>query len=211
MSKNYVGLVGGQSVRVTRRWIAGLAACSCLALSSCTSDGQITIFGYTTKPNYDTSIHTVRVPIFKNNTYWRGLEFDLTRAVVREVESKTPFKVVGEGCSADTELTGAIVVFNKNILNRTQYNEVREGETVLAVEVYWRDLRSGQILSQPRPPNGPPPLPTDTPPTGLAPPRVLVQSLGHYIPEVGQSLATAEQENVNRLAVQIVSMMEIPW
>jgi hypothetical protein len=198
-------------VFVFRRWVGGLIACGCLALTSCGSEGQFTIFGYTTKPNYDTSIHTVRVPIFKNNTFWRGLEFDLTRAVIREIESKTPFKVVGEGCTADTELTGTIVLFSKNIINRTQYNEVREGETTLGVEVYWRDLRTGQILSVPRPPNGPPPLPTDTPPGGLPPPRVLVQSLGHYIPEIGQSVTTAQQENVNKLAVQIVSMMEIPW
>jgi hypothetical protein len=40
---------------------------------------------------------------------------------------------------------------------------------------------------------------------------VLVQSTGGFIPELGESLTTAEQKNVNSLAVQIVSMMEIPW
>jgi hypothetical protein len=38
-----------------------------------------------------------------------------------------------------------------------------------------------------------------------------VQSIGGFIPELGQSITTAQQQNVNRLAIQIVSMMEKPW
>jgi hypothetical protein len=184
-------------------------------LSSCGWDGQFTVFGYTTQPNYDTCIHTVRVPIFKNNTLYRGLEFELTRAVVREIEAKTPFKVVGENAAADTELTGTIIGLNKNILSRTQLNEVREAETVLAVEVVWRDLRTGDILSRPRPgPGVPPPVPPPNAPPGTPPPPpppVLIQSVGTFAPELGQSITTAEKTNVDRLAIQIVSMMEKPW
>jgi hypothetical protein len=40
---------------------------------------------------------------------------------------------------------------------------------------------------------------------------VLVTSTGNFIPELGQSLATAQQQAVDRLAVQITSMMEKPW
>ena len=43
------------------------------------------------------------------------------------------------------------------------------------------------------------------------PPVTLVTSLGHFVPEIGQSITTAHQENVDRLAIQIVSMMEKPW
>jgi hypothetical protein len=211
-----------------------------LLLTACSENRNFTILGYSTQPNYDTSIRTVRVPIFKNLTQRRGLEFDLTNAVVREIELKTPFKVVGANCDADTELTGTIISYNKNILNRNQLNEVREAETTLAVEVVWKDLRTGEILTRPRrgettpaapflaapgllpgqegiavtqqPANaatqqpGAPVLP-GTPP----PPPVLVQSIAGFIPEVGESLATAYQRNVDRLAVQIVSMMEKPW
>src|SRR5436190_23661824 len=88
-----------------------------LLLPSCDWDGHFTILDYTTRPNYDTSIHTVRVPIFENVTMRRGLEFDLTRAVIREIEAKTPYKVVSAGCAADTELKGRIVTLNKNLLN----------------------------------------------------------------------------------------------
>ncbi len=40
---------------------------------------------------------------------------------------------------------------------------------------------------------------------------VLVRSLAYYRPELGQSISTAQQDNVNRMADQIVSMMEVPW
>ena len=71
--------------------LTGLFAC---LLASCSSDGHFTIGGYTTRPNYNPDIRTVYVPIFQNVTYARGLEFDLTRAVIREIEAKTPFRVV---------------------------------------------------------------------------------------------------------------------
>lgn len=186
-----------------------------LLLPSCGWDGHFTILDYTTRPNYDPGVRTVHVPIFENNTFRRGLEFDLTRAVIREIEAKTPYKVVSADCCADTELKGRIIALNKNLLNRNQLNEVREAETILAVELVWRDLRSGEILSRPRlgrpgDPLPPPDLPPDAPPLP-PPPPVLVHSVGGFIPELGGSLTTAEKQNVDRLAVQIVSMMELPW
>ena len=182
--------------------------------SSCSSDGNFTVLGYTTKPNYEESIKTVRVPIFKNTTFRRGVEFDLTRAVIREIEAKTPYKVVNDGCPADTELSGTIIILNKNMLNRNQLNEVREAETVLGVQIVWKDLRSGELLSKPKiGPGAPPPPPVNLAPgaTPPPPPPVLVTSTGNFIPELGQSLTTAQKENVDRLAVQIVSLMEKAW
>lgn len=188
-----------------------VAACLALLLSSCEGDGHFTVLGYSTRPNYDLSIRTVYVPIFKNRTFRRGLEFDLTRAVVREIEAKTPYKVVSDCNLADTELTGTIINLTKNVINRNQLNEVREAETVLAVELVWRNLRTGEILSQPKMKEVPPAALGDLPGPPPPPPPLLVTSIGNFIPELGQSLTTAEQRNVDQLAVQIVSMMEKPW
>jgi hypothetical protein len=181
-----------------------------LPLTGCESGGHFTLLGYTTRPNYDSCIKTVYVPIFENNTFWRGLEFDITRAVVRAIEDKTPYKVVSDRDRADTELLGTVVSFNKNILNRNQLNEQRETETVLTVAVTWKDLRTGEILSAPKPPapqlgadpNAPPPPP---------PPPVLVTSTATFVPEIGQSIATSKQVNASKLANQIVGLMEKPW
>ena len=195
------------------RALALLAAC-CLALPACQSDGHLSVLGYTTRPNYDSNIKTVHVSMFKSrimeDTVRRGVEEDLTRAVVREIEQKTPFKVVSNECAADTELSGTITSYTKQLLNRNQLNLVREAETLLTVEVVWRDLRTGKVLLQPKR-RGPP---TPCPPPGAPPPPpppVVVQSRAGFIPELGANWATAEQDNVNRLARQIVEMMEKPW
>jgi hypothetical protein len=145
--------------------------------------------------------------------------------------------VVSSPSCADSQLSGTIVSLNKNVINRNQLNEIREAETTLAVEIVWKDLRTGEILSRPRPPatanTSIPPIlpPTGTPgmpvegeirppdyvPPGTpigpppSPPPVLVQSIASFIPELGESITTAQQKNVNRLAIQIVSMMESPW
>jgi hypothetical protein len=200
---------------VTPRRFVVLAAVV-LALPSCEPGGNFTLLGYSTRPNYRCDIRTVRVPVFKNLTYRdstrQGLEFELTKAVIREIEQKTPFKVVGPGEDADTELTGTIVQLNKNILNRNQLNEVREAETILGVEVVWRDLRSGEVISRPTrepPPPPAPDAPLDAPPPPA--PRVVVFSQANFIPELGQSNATAYQRNVDRLATQLVQMMEELW
>src|SRR4051794_35801940 len=102
-----------------------LAAVSALAVG-CTSSGQFSILGYTTEPNYDPCIRTVYVPIAMNITYRRGLEFDVTRAVLREIEWKTPIKVVACREQADTELDLKIVTQRKTVIIPSQLNLVRE-------------------------------------------------------------------------------------
>src|SRR4051812_3669693 len=93
-----------------------------VSLPSCSSDGNFTLLGYTTQPNYDCGIRTVRVPIFKNETMRQGLEFELTKAVVREIEAKIPYKIISVEGHADTELSGTITLMNKNVILRTPLN-----------------------------------------------------------------------------------------
>jgi hypothetical protein len=184
------------------------------ALPGCAGwDGHFDIFGYTTRPMYDLSITSVRVPQFKNHTFYRDLDLMLTEAVCREIQAKTPYRVIQDCERADTELIGTIVNFSKSAINFNQLGEVREAQTTLGVELVWRDLRpgrSGEILSRPPlgKPGEPPPPP---PPPGAVTPPVLVMSLAHFRVELGESMATAQKENVDKLAVQIVSMMEKPW
>jgi hypothetical protein len=256
----------GWRCRTVARVGALLLAAVALVLPSCGWDGHFTVLGYTTRPNYDTKYKTVRVPIFKNKTFWAiepnpGMEMDLTRAVIREIEAKTPYKVVQ--CDADTELIGTIINFTKIPLSYNQLNEIREGETTLTVELVWKDTRTGEILTLARRPVDRAPLPAQLPdgisplargplgPTavpilgapiqpvtdpmapppppgslpvlpqsmgGLVPgapplpdPVVLIRSLGHYRPELGESLTTSMQKNYDRMATQIVSAMEKPW
>ena len=40
---------------------------------------------------------------------------------------------------------------------------------------------------------------------------ILITTTAHFVPELGQSLATAQQQNINKLAREIVQLMEKPW
>jgi hypothetical protein len=174
---------------VARRSLPCLLAAVALLLPSCGWDGHFCIFGYTTRPNYDLRI----------------------RAVIREIEAKTPYKVASCREDADSELIGTVVTRNKTLINFNELGEVREAQTLVGVELFWRDLRpghAGEILSKPVVRQTGDPLKIAE---GQAVPPVLVQSLTTFIPELGQSITTAEKENVDRLAVQIVSLMEKPW
>ena len=129
------------------RWVSfGLTVMS-LGLAGCASDGHLNLFGYTTAPMYDDCIRTVYVPIFENVSFRRGLEFDLTRAVIREIEAKTPYKVVNCRENADTELLGKLVNRRKTLVNMNQLGEVRESEVNLTVALQWRDCGRGTWAS----------------------------------------------------------------
>src|SRR5262249_24051255 len=143
-----------------------------------------------------------------------GMEFELTRAVIRHIEDTTPYKVVGPDQMADTELVATILILNKQLLNRNQFNEVREADVITGIEVVWRDLRNGEIFSQMRPKIDALPPPIDPPPPPhVQPPAAptIAQANGNFIPELGGSMATARKKATESPAVQIVSMMEKPW
>jgi hypothetical protein len=228
---------------IRRRHAALALLLAGLALPGCESGGHFTFLGYTTRPNYDTCIKTVYVPIFQSTILLdetrRQIPFDLTKAVIREIEAKTPYKVVSDRSRADTELTGTVLTLTKNLVNRNQLNEIREAETVLTAGIVWKDLRSGEYLSKQRKaPNvlATPGIPaldipelsaaTQQPAVPIVAPGlpgapgvpanpdaapILVTGLGDYIPELGQSTTTAYQQAINKMAIQIVSLMEKPW
>src|SRR5438128_120449 len=97
-----------RSALAVRRLAGCVVAAAGLALPGC-SDGHLNLLGYTTEPSYDCTIQTVYVPIPQNVTFRRGLEFELKRAIDREIESKTIFRVTSDRDSADTELVTKIV------------------------------------------------------------------------------------------------------
>lgn len=64
-----------------------------------------------------TAMHTVAVPLFKNNSQSYHAEVALTQAVIQELSSRTPYKVVTGGKDdADATLDGTITGFQVNPL-----------------------------------------------------------------------------------------------
>lgn len=152
--------------------------------------------GYTLGSPHQAAIRSVHVPTFTSDSYRRGVEFQLTEAVQKEIQNRTPFRLAKEPY-ADTRLTGHIIEVRKKKLGETGFDDPRELQLQYSVEVTWEDLRTGQILSQQRIP--------------IAPDVVRLLSTADFAPEVGQSLATGTNDAVIRMARQIVDMMETPW
>jgi len=145
---------------------------------------------------YPTHIRTVYVPMFESASFRRGLGERLTEAVMKEIELKTPYKVTGDP-GADSVLSGRIVRETKRLLVPTRSDEPRELQTDLQVEIRWVDRRGSAIRSVQAIP--------------LPPQLARVGATGDVIPQTGQSIATGHQTAIQRLAQQIVSMMEVPW
>ena len=145
---------------------------------------------------YQSDIHTVYVPVFESDSFRRNLGERLTEAVVKEIEFKTPYKVVGRA-GADSVLVGKITRDRKDVVVENANDESRELSVSLAVQISWH-TGQGETLRQAQTIPVPAPL-------------VDVAQSTNLVPEVGQSTATAHQKAIERLAEQIVAMMEQQW
>ena len=151
--------------------------------------------GYMVGGGFDPQVRSVEVPIFETKSFRRGIEVQLTEAVHKQIQLRTPFRLVK--CDADTRLSGRVIDLRKSVLGETRQDDPRELQVNLVVEVLWEDLRGGRILAEQQVPIGPELL--------------SLRSQAEFAPEVGQSLATATQQSMNQLARQIVNLMETPW
>ncbi len=152
--------------------------------------------GYVVGPSYSGEVCTVHVPTFTNTTYRRGVEFQLTEAVQKQIQMRSSFRLAKEG-EADTRLTGRIVNNFKTVLGETGGDDARSLQVNLLVELTWEDLRTQKILMEQRIP--------------VAADKVQQASLSEFAVETGGSLATAQQDAIDRMARQIVELMQAPW
>ena len=135
------------------------------------------------------------MPTFGSDSYRRGFELQLTEAVQKQIQLRTPYRLA-KPPHAQTRLEGRIVSIDKRVENQNRFDDPRELEFAMGIEVRWIDERTGQLL-------GASEIPLDVQMTQLV-------AQTSFAPETGQSLATATQQAVDQLARQIVGMMEAP-
>jgi len=144
---------------------------------------------YAWKGLYRQDVKTVAVPIFINRTYHRGVEFNLTKAVINQLESRTPYKVVPKE-QADTILEGQIIDVEVHTQSRSQTAGIPQEQLyIVIVNFTWKDLRTGQIL-------------------------VTRHSFGQtapYYPTLGEEQFAGSQENLERLGLAIVEELQADW
>ena len=152
--------------------------------------------GYAVNRGFDPSVASVAVPVFDSASFRRGTEIRLTEAVQRQIVLRTPFRLAPEA-TADTVLRGRVVDLSKRPLTTSPTDDPRELQFRLAVEVLWEDRRDGRQLAVRRFP--------------ITPDVVPLVSTGGQAVYLGESRVTAEREAVDRMARQIVDLMELPW
>jgi hypothetical protein len=145
---------------------------------------------------YRPDIRTVHVPMVQSDSFRRNLGERLTEAMVKEIELKTPYKVV-DSASADSVLSVRLVSDGKRVLSENRFDEPRDIESDFYIQVSWIDRRGDLIMNH-----------NDVP---AAPLLLNIGQQANFVPEGGQSLATAHQEALQRLAEQIVGQMELAW
>ena len=120
-----------------------LAAIASLSLAGCASDPRL---GYASGSSFRSDIGSVTIPIFINDSFERGVEYELTEALIKEVEARTPYKVTSS-TRADSILIGRITSVQRDVQSRSPVTGLNE-EVVYRVRVdfEWSDMRSGRTL-----------------------------------------------------------------
>jgi Lipopolysaccharide-assembly len=168
-------------------------ACSvmCCLLGGCgySHNGTDPAGGYQWRSLYREDIQTVAVEIFQNTDFRRGEEFQLTKAVVNQLESRTPYKVVPKE-RADTILEGQITSIHVNTLSQDRIVSVPQEQLyIVNVDFTWKDLRSGRILVE----------------------RRNFEQTTAYYPTLGEGEFVGSQQAAERMAAGIVQELQADW
>jgi hypothetical protein len=163
-------------------------AAACLAMAA--SAGGC---GYSIRPPYEQRIRTVYVPIFKTASFRRDLNFRLTEMIQKEIERRTPYKVVGTPEGADSTLDGEIVFAEKNLMVENPNNLPRELISSITVNVRWTDNTSGRTVEE----------------LNLLP--VPVYEYAVFFPELGETTQLGFDRAMEKIARDVVNMMEERW
>ncbi|MEM9789868.1 MAG: LPS assembly lipoprotein LptE [Planctomycetota bacterium] len=165
--------------RATGVWLAASVLAS-LWLGGC---------GYSTQGVYPEGYRTVAVPVFGNRTFYRGVELEMTEAVIKAIESRTPYQVVSGGV-ADTVIRGEVVDIEQERLTRRRTGATpNQMEVRVTVDLVWEDARRGEPIDD----------------------RLGLTVFGVYAPaiELGEPLEVALRQAISRTADEAVWMMQV--
>lgn len=141
-------------------------------------------------------VQTVHVPIIRDATFRHDLGLQLTEAVIREIELRTPYKVTADP-NADTTLRCEVIGETKRVLTETDDDFPRALDAAVQVRASWVD-RAGRLL-----------LNNSVVPTDDL--TILFSQDERFVPEAGQSVDMAMHRAIEDLAGRIVSQMELRW
>jgi hypothetical protein len=145
--------------------------------------------GYQWHSLYRQDIQTVAVPVFVNRTFRRGLENELTKSIIEQMEEHTPYKVVPKE-RADTILEGEIVAAQVNTISTDITTGLPQEQLyTIVVSFTWKNLRTGDILVQ----------------------RRNFDQRANFVPTLGESSSLASTNAIQQLGLGIVEELSAEW
>ena len=154
-------------------------ACGCAALK-----------GYSNKSLFPDNVKSVCLEMFDNQSFWRGVEYELSDALSKRIETETPYKIISDRNRADTVINGQIVSIGESALTiDRETGRVLEKEVELVAVVNWKNLNTGQLLIN----------------------NQTVSSSASYSEYQMQDFKYGSSLAANKLARKIVELMEQKW
>jgi outer membrane lipopolysaccharide assembly protein LptE/RlpB len=132
---------------------------------------------------------TIAVPLFRNQTYRRDLERDLTRAVHQELVARTDFHLIDEGADPDLVVRGKLLEVSEDVLSQKSRGRIRETSVIVTVLITVEDRRTGE-----KPVN-----------------KLRMTERQAFVPEKDETVRTAEIAAMRGLAERIVYTLSAPW
>lgn len=146
--------------------------------------------GYTNESLYSNEVRTVYVEMFDNTTFYRDLEYTLTDAIAKRIETDTPYKIVSNKNTADTIISGKITSMSSSALTLDRdTGRPLEHLAEVTAKFDWKNLKTGQYIVQ----------------------DCSVTSSWGYSHFQGQSFDNASKVAANKLAERIVEQMQSGW
>ncbi len=150
--------------------------------------GAATGCGYSSRSILKQNVGTVYIPIFDNETFRRGLEFGLTKALKDEIMFKTQLKIANKE-DADSIIEGVVVKFDESVMIVDSEDNIMESRIFIRVDFIWRDLRSGRAIVQYK---------------GVTSPT-------EFVVKRGETIESAKNEAYVDIAERIVDLMNERW
>jgi hypothetical protein len=157
----------------------------CTGLCGCSE-----IAGYSNESLFPEDIRSVCLEMFDNQSFRRGVEYELTDALAKRIEADTPYKIVSDSDRADSVINGQIVSIGEFALSTDrELGTVLEKEVDLRAVVNWKNLKTGQLMID----------------------HLEISASASYSPYQQQDFKYASSLAANNLARRIVELMERKW
>jgi len=103
--------------------------------------------GYSNESLFPEDITSVYVEMFDNKSFRRGVEYELTDALVKRIEAETPYKIISNRDRADSIMNGQILsIAEMRLSTERQTGRSMEKDVEIRALVNWKNLKTGELL-----------------------------------------------------------------